>query len=82
MDNWQLFPSPTKGPVFLSVPAGRDGRISVQCFNQQGMRVRDVMLEVYPGQNPVMNLAGLPAGWYACRISGSGETNVFRIAVE
>lgn len=82
MDNWQLFPSPTTGPVFLSVPEGRDGRISVQCFNQQGMRVRDVMLEVYPGQNPVMNLAGLPAGWYACRISGSGETDVFRIAVE
>lgn len=82
MAKWQLFPSPTAGPLFISVPEGRQGLISVQCFNPHGLQVHNVLLEVFPGQNPVMDLAGMPAGWYTFRISGRGASDAFRIAVE
>jgi len=71
---WNAFPSPSSGPIYLQAPATLEGIAQISLVDITGAvckQWKDIAIEEMPTRS--FDLNGLPAGIYLLRIEAAGQ---------
>jgi hypothetical protein len=66
-----LYPSPTEGPLTLTVPDAPNGTYLARVFGADGRQVRSESVAVHSGK-AALDLGGMASGLYLVRLEGQG----------
>ena len=71
-----VFPNPAGSNTRLSFELTKEARVDARLFDQGGRQVKNIFQQqIAPGRHShVINLTGLPSGYYVCQIRVEGQT--------
>lgn len=72
-----LFPNPSRDYVIIQFNKVFPGEIAIELYNMDGQLLKQI--PVKETSNYLLNLSGLPAGFYLCRISSEAVSEQFKI---
>ncbi len=67
-----VYPNPTKGDIYITLPSGFDGQASLMLFDAQGRLVEQKSFNAISSDVVSLNISG-PAGLYFVRLSCNNE---------